>query len=92
MFRAGVRADLNRRRLAGISIFFDQPPQAIDLALEATRLMRWHRGTDVPESGLPLENEDNCLDAWAILLAGGGTPPFMIGSVDDATFEVTSAD
>ncbi len=54
--------------------------------------MRWHRGTDVPESGLPLENEDNCLDAWAILLAGGGTPPFMIGSVDDATFEVTSAD
>ena len=88
MCRAGVRADLNRRRLAGISIFFDQNPQAIDLALEATRLMRWYRGTDVPESGLPLENEDNCLDAWAILLA----PPFMIGSVDDATFEVTSAD
>ena len=61
--------------------------------------MRWYRGTDVPESGLPLEksglpleDEDNCLDAWAILLAGGGTPPFMIGSVDDATFEVTSAD
>ena len=84
MFRAGVRAELRSSSI--------RTPQAIDLALEATRLMRWYRGTDVPESGLPLENEDNCLVAWAILLAGGGTPPFMIGSVDDATFEVTSAD
>ena len=54
--------------------------------------MRSYRAEDVPVSGLSLEDEDKCLDAWAVLFAGGGAPPFMIGTVDDATFEVPSAD
>ena len=53
--------------------------------------MRSYRAEDVPVSGLSLEDEDNCLDAWAVLLAGGGAPPFMIGTVDGAGFEVSSA-